>query len=161
MIILVMGVAGSGKTTIGKLLATSLGWSFHDADRFHPWVNVEKMRLGIPLNDDDRQPWLQTLQAAIDQWLYQKRNVVLACSALKASYRQQLWRDPAQMQLVYLQGTFEQLQERLAQRQDHFMKQNLLQGQFDILEEPEEGVWISVSQPPEAIVQQIKTSLRL
>ena len=161
MIVLVMGVAGSGKTTIAKMLADSLSWEFSDADSFHPPANVEKMSQGIPLEDADRAPWLQALQATIERWLREKKNVVLACSALKAAYRERLCCDKSRMQLVYLKGSFELLQSRLAQRSDHFMKQNLLQSQFDILEEPAEGIYVDILLPPKVIVQQIRVNLGL
>jgi gluconokinase len=113
MIILVMGVSGSGKTTIGQKLAESLQYDFQDADDFHPPQNIDKMRQNLPLTDQDRQPWLQTLKDSIQQWLHQERHVILACSALKQGYREQLWVNPEQMQLVYLKGSFELIEERL------------------------------------------------
>jgi gluconokinase len=116
MIILVMGVSGSGKTTIGQLLAKSLNWEFCDADALHPAANIEKMRRGIPLDDADRKPWLQQLQQAIAQWLQEDKNIVLACSALKATYRQVLLQDKERMRLVYLHGDFKLIQERLRSR---------------------------------------------
>jgi gluconokinase len=157
MIVIVMGVTGTGKTTVGKRLAEALKWDFSDADSFHPQANIEKMRRGIPLDEGDRMPWLMALQQAIDGWLQSDKNVVLACSALKAAYRQALWRDAEQMRLVYLKGSFEQIAGRLQERQQHFMNKNLLQSQFDILEEPtpNESIWVDISQPLEAIVQQI------
>lgn len=161
MIILVMGVSGSGKSTIGWMLAESLNWDFSDADTFHSPANIEKMRRGIPLDDADRIPWFQQLQRAIDRWLIEDKNVVLACSALKADYRQMLLRDKERMRLVYLKGSFEVILRRLQERQNHFMNKNLLQNQFDLLEEPDEGIHVNVSDPPEVIVQQIKTSLGL
>jgi len=161
MIILVMGVTGSGKSTVGKMLADSLHWEFSDADSFHPQANIEKMRQGIPLDDADRGPWLQALHQAIGRWLQEEKNVVLACSALKSSYRQLLFQDRLRMRLIYLEGSLELLESRLAQRQNHFMNQSLLQTQLDTLEEPEEGVRIDVAKPPEVIVQQIKRSLEL
>lgn len=154
-----MGVSGSGKTTIGRMLAESLNWEFSDADAFHPQTNIEKMSHGIPLNDADRQPWLQAMQRAIDQWLQDDKNMVLACSALKEAYRQILWRDKECMKLVYLKGTFEQIQHRLQERPHHYMKTEMLQSQFDALEEPEYGTHVDVLQAPEVIVQQIRTSL--
>lgn len=132
-----MGVSGSGKTTIGQMLAESLHWEFHDADSFHSPDNIEKMRRGIPLDDNDRIPWLQSLQTAIINWLQDNRNVVLACSALKASYRQFLVLD-SDIKLVYLQGTFELIQTRLQKRENHFMNRELLTSQFASLEEPED-----------------------
>jgi gluconokinase len=161
MIILVMGVSGSGKSTIGKLLAESLHWEFSDADSFHSPENIEKMRHGIPLNDLDRIPWLQAMQQAIKQWLEEKKNVVLACSALKVIYRQYLVLDEEHVKMVYLKGSFELIQQRLLARTQHFMSLELLKSQFDILEEPTDAIVVSVSDSPEAIVQQVKASLRL
>ncbi|WP_193195301.1 gluconokinase [Nostoc sp. MG11] len=157
MIILVMGVSGSGKTTIGLLLADALHWEFRDADAFHSPANIEKMRLGIPLSDADRIPWLQDLQRAIAQWLQENKNVVLACSALKANYRQFLSLDSDRVKLVYLKGSFEVIQNRLQERHNHFMSEKLLKSQFDALEEPPDAMYIDVSEPPEMIVDYLKT----
>ncbi len=161
MIILVVGVSGSGKTTVGELLAKSLNWEFSDADQFHPKTNIEKMSHGIPLNDADRQPWLEAMQRAIDSWLQDDKNMVLACSALKASYRQMLLRDRQRMRLVYLKGSFEQIKQRMEHRPHHYMKVDLLRSQFDILEEPHEGIIVDISLSPEEIVQQIRVSLAI
>ena len=159
MIVVVMGVSGSGKSTIGQLLAVSLDWEFIDADTFHSVANIEKMSHGIPLSDEDRKPWLEQLQKAIALWLSKNKNVVLACSALKSSYRQILWLDPERMRLVYIKSSFELLQQRLKQRQNHFMSQNLLQSQFDALEEPEDSIEVEAGQPVTASVQQIRENL--
>jgi gluconokinase len=158
MIILVMGVSGSGKTTIGQLLAESLNWEFSDADSFHSPANIEKMQHGIPLSDADRIPWLQSLQAAIKDWLQADKNVVLACSALKASYRQMLIIDH-RVQLVYLKGDFNLIQRRLKTRQNHFMGEKLLHSQFDTLEEPDNAICVDISEPPEVIVGKIRKIL--
>lgn len=154
-----MGVSGSGKTTIGQMLAESLHWEFHDADSFHSPDNIEKMRRGIPLDDNDRIPWLQSLQTAIINWLQDNRNVVLACSALKASYRQFLVLD-SDIKLVYLQGTFELIQTRLQKRENHFMNRELLTSQFASLEEPDNVILVDISQSPQVIVQAIRTMCR-
>ncbi|MCC3513049.1 MAG: gluconokinase [Microcoleus sp. PH2017_17_BER_D_A] len=143
MIIMVMGVSGSGKTTVGKLLAESLNWDFSDADDFHPPGNIEKMSRGIPLEDADRLPWLLHLQGTIDRWLLENKNVVLACSGLKASYREMLFRDKQRMKIVYLKGDFELFAARLKTRENHYMK------------EPENAIIIDASQPLEVIVRQI------
>jgi gluconokinase len=155
MIVIVMGVSGSGKTTVGELLARDLNWDFGDADDFHPAPNIEKMSLGIPLNDADRIPWLLKLQSAIADWLQAKKNVVLACSALKATYRDLLCGDLVQIKLVYLKGNFELISQRMKQRQNHYMKTDLLSSQFDTLEEPQDAIVIDILQPPEVIVEQI------
>lgn len=161
MIILVMGVSGSGKSTISKLLAEDLGWEFSDADCFHSPENIEKMRQGIPLNDLDRIPWLLSMQAALQKWLRENKNLVLACSALKASYRQYLIFDEEQIKLVYLKGSFEVIQKRLHARTNHFMSEQLLRSQFDTLEEPSDALVVDVEDPPEIIVQQIRVNLGL
>lgn len=156
MIAIVMGVSGSGKTTVGKLLALSLKWDFIDADDFHPLSNIEKMSRGIALDDADRIPWLRQLQAAIDSWLLENKNVVLACSALKSSYRKMLCQDNQQIKIVYLKGSFGLFAARLKNRQNHYMKADLLSSQLATLEEPQNAIVVDASQSPEAIVQQIK-----
>lgn len=153
-----MGVSGAGKTTIGQILAASLNWEFSDADTFHPQANIEKMHLGIPLNDSDRIPWLQDLQAYIKSCLQENKNVVLACSALKASYQQMLIIDNS-IQLVYLQGTFDIIQERLKIRTNHFMGEKLLKSQFNDLEEPDNAIYVDVSESPQVIVEKLKNAL--
>ncbi|MDJ0703987.1 MAG: gluconokinase [Leptolyngbyaceae cyanobacterium MO_188.B28] len=159
MIILVMGVAGSGKSTIGKLLAQQLNWIFVDADAFHPPSNLEKMSQGTPLDERDRQPWLLALRTLIDQWISSECNAVLACSALKAVHRQMLRLENEEIHLVYLSGSFELIQTRLRCRQHHFMPAALLQNQFDTLEEPEDAVQIDISNPPADIIKQIRGML--
>jgi gluconokinase len=161
MIILVMGVSGSGKTTIGKMLADSLGWIFSDADAFHSPENVEKMRQGIPLSEADRTPWLQDLQSAIKHWLQENKNVVLACSALKDSYRQFLVVDSERIKLVYLKGPYQLIQQRLQERQNHYMSDKLLTSQFNTLEEPLDNIFIDITEPPQTIVQNIRTALEI
>ncbi|MTJ50449.1 gluconokinase [Dolichospermum sp. UHCC 0259] len=160
MIILLMGVSGSGKTTIGKLLAETLNCKFSDADNFHSATNIEKMRLGIPLNDADRKLWLEDLQAAIKNWLQENKNVVLACSALKTNYRQMLMIDSC-IQLVYLKGSFDVIENRLKARQNHFMTEKLLKSQFHDLEEPDNCICVDVSELPEVIVKKIRTALAI
>jgi gluconokinase len=159
MIILLMGVSGSGKTTIGHSLAKSLHWEFQDADNFHSKENIDKMRYNLPLNDNDRMPWLQALEEAIKQWLQEDKNVVLACSALKASYRQFLMLDEELIKLVYLKGSFEEIKKRLQQRQNHYMSEKLLKSQFDDFEEPEKAISVDICQPPDIIVKKILEQL--
>lgn len=160
MVIIIMGVSGSGKTTIGQMLAESLHWKFQDADSFHPLDNIEKMRHGIPLNDVDRIPWLQSLQIAISNWLQENKNVVLACSALKVSYRQYLVLSN-DVKLVYLYGSFELIKDRLQKRQNHFMGVELLTSQFESLEEPDNVIRVDISQSPQVIIQDIKKVLEV
>lgn len=161
MVILIMGVSGSGKTTIGEGLASELNWKFRDADEFHPSENIEKMRQGIPLNDDDRRPWLQALRQAIDEALQTNTNLILTCSALKAAYRQVLGEPSDKIKFVYLKGSFELIEQRLKQRQGHYMKADLLKTQFDALEEPVDAIAIDIAQSPSVITQQIKNCLHL
>ncbi|NEU79525.1 gluconokinase [Nostoc sp. UIC 10630] len=161
MIVILMGVAGSGKTTIGQALADATGWEFSDADSFHSGAAKEKMAKGEPLTDIDRTPWLQIMQNSITQWLQEEKNVILACSALKASYRQMLYCDHPQVHLFYLKGSYELIEQRLHNRIGHFMKAGLLQSQFKTLEEPTqaEAIYIDISQNLEVIVQEIKNYL--
>ncbi|MCY7320925.1 MAG: gluconokinase [Phormidesmis sp. CAN_BIN36] len=161
MIVLLMGVSGSGKTTIGTLLATSLGWEFSDADDFHSLENVDKMRRGIPLTEADRAPWLQDLQIALEQWLPENKNVVLACSALKDSYRRALLIDRDRIQLVYLKGSHQLIQKRLQERPNHYMSEQLLESQFNTLEAPLDALVVEVAQPPQMVVQTIRTALKI
>jgi gluconokinase len=158
MVIVLMGVSGVGKTTIGRALAEELQWRFADADDFHSSANVAKMRAGIALTDEDRAPWLQTLRDAISGWLASGQNVVLACSALKASYRQVLLVS-SEVKLVYLHGSFDLIAGRLASRQGHYMNPHLLRSQFDTLEQPKDAVTIDVGQPVEQVVKQIRATL--
>lgn len=156
-----MGVSGSGKTTIGKLLATSLGWQFSDADDFHSLENVEKMRRGIPLTEADRMPWLRDLQIALKDWLHEDKNVVLACSALKDSYRQFLLIDHDRIKLIYLEGSYQLIKKRLQERPNHYMSEHLLENQFNTLEIPLDALLVEVTQPPQVIVQTIRAALKI
>jgi gluconokinase len=158
MVILLMGVTGSGKTTVGIALAEALHWQFVDADDFHPPANVAKMRAGIPLDDNDRTPWLAALRTAVDNWLRSKTNVVLACSALKQSYRDQLIFNPDE-RLVYLRGSSELIAKRLTQRRDHYMDPELLPSQFAALEEPENAIAVDVDTTVPEIVTRIRYAL--
>ena len=160
MIIVVMGVTGSGKTTIGKMLARRLGWKFADADDFHSAANKEKMHNGIPLTDADRLPWLGAIHDQIAKWVATKQNVVLACSALKQNYRQLLWNGP-EVQFVYLKGSYELIAERLRARKGHFADEHILAGQFRDLEEPSDAVTVDIGTSPEKIGDEICRLLRL
>ncbi len=161
MIIILMGVSGSGKTTIGRLLAQDLGWPFYDGDDFHPQANVDKMRQGIPLTDDDRDSWLTALRHQIDTLIDNRQPAVLACSALKQAYRDRLGGDRPKVHFIYLQGDSALIRQRLQKRQGHFMKADLLASQFDTLEEPEGVPAVDIAQAPEAIVGSIKRALGL
>jgi gluconokinase len=162
MIVVLMGVSGSGKTTVGRILASDLGWGFIDADDYHPAANVEKMRRGIPLNDDDRRPWLQALRRLVDEACERHEDIVLACSALKHAYQEYLEQDvPRDVRYVYLRGSEELIRQRLAARTGHFMNPNLLHSQFETLEPPEDAVVIDVTPPPEAVAAEIRRRLDL
>jgi gluconokinase len=160
MIVIVMGVVGSGKTTVGRLLAEQLGWEFADADEFHSPANVEKIRKGIGLTDADREPWLQSLHAAILQWIAGRRNAVLACSALKRSYRSQLEAGP-EVRFVYLKGSAPLIASRLQARRGHFANEQILASQLSDLEEPENAVTVAIAGTPPDIVQEIRRRLAL
>lgn len=160
MIIVVMGVTGTGKTTVGKVLAQRLGWTFVEGDDFHPPANVEKMRRGIPLDDEDRQPWLDAIRHRLDQAIQRGEDVVLACSALKHAYQHYLAGYTVDVvRFVYLYGSPELLRQRLAGRTGHFMNAALLSSQFDTLEPPDDAIRVDVNQSPEAIVAQIRRQL--
>ncbi|HYP54259.1 MAG TPA: gluconokinase [Pyrinomonadaceae bacterium] len=157
-VIVLMGVAGSGKTTVGRLLARELGWRFYDADDFHPPANVEKMARGVALDDEDRRPWLEALRELVRASLARGSPAVLACSALKEKYRRVLLVD-ARVRLVYLKGDYELIAERLKNRRGHFMRPHMLEGQFDALEEPERATRVDVSATPGEIVKTIRAEL--
>lgn len=160
MIVIVMGVVGSGKTTVGRLLAAQLAWDFADADDFHPPSNVEKIRQGIALTDDDRWPWLRALHEAINGWLTKGRNVVLACSALKRAYRRELDVGP-EIHFVYLKGSADLIAERLRLRRGHFADDKILASQFADLEEPEGAVTVGIAASPQQIIAEIRKKLGL
>jgi len=155
MIAIVMGVSGSGKSTVGKLLAERLGWDFVDADDYHPASSIEKMRRGIPLDDSDRAPWLAKLAQELEMWLSQRNNVVLACSALKSKYRDSLLRGSVEVRFIYLKGNFELFEGRLSKRKGHFMSKELLMSQFDSLEEPDDAIEADASKAPGDIVSDL------
>jgi gluconokinase len=151
-----MGVTGAGKTTVGKLLAQQLGWEFVDADDFHPETNREKMRRGVPLNDEDRRPWLDLLRTEITR--HETGGMVLACSALKRDYREILAAAPP-VKFVYLKGSADEIAQRLRDRRGHFADEKILAGQFADLEEPDDALVVDIVKAPEKIVDEIREKL--
>jgi gluconokinase len=147
MVIVIMGVTGSGKTTVGKRLADEVGWRFHDADNFHSAANKAKMHAGHPLSDDDRWPWLLAIRAAIDRDLADGAGVVVACSALRAAYRHALTGGLRDAAFVLLDGDPAILAARLVHRTDHFMNPELLQSQIDTLERPADALIVDIALP--------------
>ena len=154
MIIIIMGVSGSGKTTVGQLLAQELSWKFYDADDFHSAANKDKMWRGVPLTDEDRVDWLTSLQKLLNQKLEAKQSIVLACSALKQDYRN-LLRVNNEVRFVYLQGTYQQIEARMKERNDHYMKPEMLASQFAILEEPTDALIVDISKTQKEIAAMI------
>lgn len=160
MVIVVMGVSGSGKTTVGGQLAQQLGWEFADADDYHAAANVEKMRNGIPLTDADRLHWLQALRSLINDWITTGKNAVLACSALKQAYRECL-RVGEQVRFVYLKASEDLLSQRLLERRGHYMKRQMLESQLATLEEPNDAIVMNANGTLENIVREIRRDLGL
>jgi gluconokinase len=160
MVILVMGVTGSGKTTVGTLLAKKLAWAFLDADDFHSPANRQKMHLGIPLTDADRLPWLASIHDELLRRSTRGENIVLACSALRQSYRE-LLSGGLQVALVYLRGTAEELHRNLAARTHHFAGESLVPSQLETLEEPSDALAEDIAQSPEQLVTSICARLKL
>jgi gluconokinase len=163
MIVIVFGVSGAGKTTVGKLLARKLGWKFIEADEFHPRANIKKMHRGVPLTDEDRSPWLERLRELIKRCVESRENAVLACSALKRAYRQRL-RMSEEVKFVLLRGDYELIAKQLRHRHGHFMNPALLRSQFTDLEEPkpdEDILTIELGRTPQELVEEIKTKLHL
>ncbi len=158
LVIVIMGVSGSGKTTIGALLASHMHWRFEDGDSLHPASNIDKMRRGVPLNDNNRRPWLHDIASVITGWIASGQSGVVACSALKRAYRRAIVGDNPDIRLVYLKGSREPLLRRMAARHGHFMPVSLLDSQLETLEEPtpeENPIIVSIERGPEEIVQEI------
>jgi gluconokinase len=154
-----MGVSGTGKTAVGTRLAQALGGEFVEGDDYHPPVNIEKMRSGVPLDDADRQPWLETLSREIGKWLDAGKTVVLACSALKQRYRDILKAGRPGVRFVHLKADPDLIRARLAQRRGHYMPASLLDSQFAALEEPADAITVDVEGTPDAIVAKIVQKL--
>jgi gluconokinase len=160
MVILVMGTTGAGKTTVGKLIAHRLRWTFLDADDFHPPANIEKMKHGIPLTDADRAPWLANINSRLLQLSEEGRNAVLACSALKQTYRDTLSAG-LDFRTVYLRGTYEEMRKHILARRGHFAGESILAGQFADLEEPTDALTLDVAGTPDEIAKQAIEKLHL
>lgn len=160
MVILVMGTTGAGKTTVGKLIAQRLRWTFLDADDFHPPANIEKMKQGIPLTDADRAPWLANIHSRLLQLSEEGRNAVLACSALKQTYRDTLSAG-LDFRIVYLRGTYEEMRKHILARRGHFAGESILAGQFADLEEPTDALTLDVAGTPDEIAKQAIEKLHL
>lgn len=157
--IILMGVSGSGKTTVGHALADELGWSFIDGDDFHPPENIVKMSQGIPLDDRDRQEWLKTLSTLLSNQKASGEASVLACSALKRNYQEQLRGNRKDLKFVYLAGDFDLIMDRMRTRRKHFMKAQMLASQFEILDPPPDAMVINIDQPVASIVDEILKAL--
>jgi len=162
MVIVLMGVSGSGKTVVGKALAADLEWTFVEGDDFHPPANVEKMRSGVPLNDEDRRPWLKALRARAEEACERGENLIMACSALKDAYRDFLEQhNPACVDFVYLNGSEELIRQRLEKREGHFMSPELLRSQLDTIEPPEDALQVDIAPTPARIAAEIRRKLDL
>ncbi len=153
-----MGVSGCGKTTIGQLLSIALNIPFYDADDFHTQPNIEKMKRGFPLNDDDRTPWLNILANKLKQW-HASNGAILACSALKEKYRQQLSKEVLIIKWIYLEGAYDIIKRRMENRSQHFFKPEILRSQFEILEAPNYGIHVNINKDQDCIVKYIINKL--
>jgi gluconokinase len=153
--IILMGVSGCGKTAVGKALSQALGWPFFDGDDFHPAENIAKMSEGIPLNDDDRTPWLEKQHDLIDSHLKAGSSIILACSALKKKYRDRLKEGNLGVVFVYLKGDFNLIYSRMSARDSHYMKTEMLSSQFDALEEPRHAITVDIDNDFKTIVEEI------
>lgn len=159
--IILMGVSGSGKTSVGLRLSEILGWQFFDGDDFHPAENIAKMSQGIPLDDYDRKSWLASLHDLVAQKLGEGNSILLACSALKRKYRDQLRKDNPGLVFVHLKGDYDLIYSRMEERKIHYMESSMLQSQFEDLEEPREAIVINIDQEIESIVERILEDLNL
>jgi gluconokinase len=162
MVLVLMGVSGCGKSTTGTRLSKLLGWPFRDADSFHPQANIDKMSKGLPLTDEDRQPWLAAIAAWIDERLSSNESGIVSCSALKRSYRRVIVSDRPDVRLVYLKGDMALIGDRISRRKNHFMPPALLKSQFDALEEPqadEHALSVPIVMPPRRVVDSIVQQL--
>ncbi|MEL7339164.1 MAG: gluconokinase [Bacteroidota bacterium] len=158
--VIVMGVSGSGKSTVGEGLSAETGWPFYDADDFHPPANVAKMAAGQPLNDEDRWPWLDRLHQLIAAHQAEGKSGILACSALKDTYRKRLAEgQEAYVRFAFLQGDFALIAQRMTKREDHYMPVSLLKSQFEALEAPADAITLDIAHPPEQLVQELKSAL--
>jgi gluconokinase len=160
MIVILMGVSGVGKTTVGRILSGKLGWPLFDADEFHSAASIEKMRNGIPLEDADRWPWLDRMNAMLREHEARGESVLLACSALKQAYRDRLSKGTAELRWIYLKGRFDLIQARLEARKGHYMKAGLLESQFAALEEPGDALNVDIDDTPDAIADSILRRLQ-
>jgi len=154
MVLIIMGVSGCGKTTVGKMLSEKLGWKYFEGDDYHSKENVEKMSKGVPLSDDDRKPWLLKLRSIIEDSLASGTNIILSSSALKESYRKILKVNDG-VKFIYLKGSYELIESRMRLRKDHFMKPGMLRSQFEALEEPSDAIAIDINQSLEEIEKNI------
>jgi gluconokinase len=158
MILILMGVAGSGKTSIGQKLALELGWPFYDGDDYHPAANLQKMAARLPLDDLDREPWLAALRELIIDLSERGQPAVLAASLLKESYRKRLLNLPGQISLIYLKGDYDLIHTRLVERANHFMQASMLASQFAVLEEPHDALVIDIRLEPQEIIRNIRAA---
>jgi gluconokinase len=161
IVLIVMGVSGSGKSFIGQRLAQALGWKFREGDEFHPPANIAKMSEGIPLDDADRAPFLAAIRSEIEACLARREGTVIACSALKESYRRILVVDPLLVKIVHLTGSPELIRDRLSRRQGHFMKASMLPSQLAALEPPGDALVLDVAGDPESLIARIRTAFAL
>ena len=161
MMVVLMGVSGVGKTTLGEVLSQRTGWRLYDADQFHSAQNIEKMRSGIALQDADRWPWLDRMNALLLQKQAEDESVLLACSALKQKYRDRLANGCQDLHWIYLKGDFDLIRSRLESRKNHYMKAGLLESQFAALEEPRDAIVVDVAQTPDVLANQVIGQLKI